>query len=70
MATSARAASPAKTRKARTVAAVQASTNLINNGSYTDNLTGHRTQWLIRDFGLSGRRARVVADLFWEAAHG
>lgn len=71
MASSARAASARKTRKARTVGAVQASTHFVINGSDEDNLIGRRAQRLVRDFGLTDRRARVVADLCWEGArHG
>lgn len=71
MASSARAASPCKTRKARTVGAVQASTIFVINGNDDDTLNIHRAQRLVRDFGLTDRRARVVAGLCWEGPnHG
>jgi len=66
MASSARAASPSKTRKARTAPTVQASTILVINGSDEDSLNHQRVQRLVRSFGLPGHRAHVLAQLVWE----
>jgi hypothetical protein len=71
MATAARACVASKTRKGRTAPTVQPSTNFIaNNSTDTDNLTDRQAQRLVEKFGMSKLRARVVAGLAWEAAHG
>jgi hypothetical protein len=38
-------------------------------GSEDDTLNSHRAQRLVRDFGLTDRRARIVASLFWGGVH-
>lgn len=70
MGTTARAASPYKTRKARTVVAVQASTNFLYSSTDEDNLIGQQAQRLVRLFGLPASRARTIAALAWGGAHG
>jgi hypothetical protein len=70
MGTAARARVSPETRKAHTGGTVRASTNFINSSTNEDNLTARRAQRLISTFGMTKRRARVVVDLAWEAAHG
>jgi len=70
MRTAVRAASPRKTRKARTVGAVQAPTNFLYSSTDDDNLIGQQAQRLVRLFGLSDSRARTIAALAWGGAHG
>lgn len=70
MASPARAASPAKTRKGRT-ATVRPSTNIVIHGTDDDNLNWQRVQRLASLFGLTNARAKIIADLAWGgAAHG
>lgn len=70
MRTAARVASPGKTRKARTVGAVQASTNFNYSSTEEDNLISQRAQRLVRLFGLGDGQARTIAALAWGGAHG
>lgn len=69
MASSARATSPSKTRKARTTGMVQASTNLVIDAADDDNLIHRQVQRLVQTLGLTESRARVVATLCWEGQH-
>ena len=69
MRSAARAASPSKTQKARTVGAVQASTNLDYSSNDEDNLISQRAQRLVRLFGLADGPARTIAALAWGGAH-
>lgn len=70
MRTAVRAPSPSKTRKARTVGAVQAPTNFLYSSTDEDNLIGQQAQRLVRLFGLPDSRARTIAALAWGGAHG
>lgn len=69
MASSVRAASPAKTRKTRTAPTVQASTNFVISNTGEDNLIQRQAQRLVQTLGLTEGRARVVAALCWEGLH-
>ena len=68
MSFTARAASPVKTRKARTAATVQASMIFVISGDVGDTLLNERVQRLVGSFGMPAGRARVIADLAWGGA--
>jgi hypothetical protein len=69
MASAAKAiASPVKTRKARTVPAVQASTDYFSSNGYDNSVSGLRVQRLINSAGVSQRFAILIAPFIYGGA--
>lgn len=69
MATAARAVAR-KTRKGRPGKSDPIQNIKIINSDDNDNVIMLRTQRIVRLFGFSSGRARVIADLAWGGAHG
>lgn len=69
MASAAKAiASPVKTRKARTVPAVQASTNYFSSNGNDNSVGGLRVQRLIGSAGVSPSFAALIAPFVYGGA--